>query len=251
MNTLCFWSGGKDSTASIILAHIHHLPITEIVFFEVMFDKSRNISGEIPEHIDFIRNIAIPIFEEWGYKIKILHADCDYMDLFFHTVTRSKTEENNGKHSGWLIGGRCAGNDRLKMKPIRQYRKSIEGEYIEYVGIAADEPKRLERLTDNKRSLLYEYHCTEEMAYELCKNYGLLSPIYSFTRRNGCWFCPNQSYNELAHLKFLHPELWEELKVLSCVPDLVSRGFRYGVPFDEVEERIDKIITENWGLLHT
>ena len=194
MNTLCFWSGGKDSTASIILAHIHHLPITEIVFCEVMFDKSRNISGEIPEHIDFIRNIAIPIFEEWGYKIKILHADCDYMDLFFHTVTRSKTEENNGKHSGWLIGGRCAGNDRLKMKPIRQYR---------------------------------------------------------FTRRNGCWFCPNQSYNELAHLKFLHPELWEELKVLSCVPDLVSRGFRYGVPFDEVEERIDKIITENWGLLHT
>lgn len=185
MNTLCFWSGGKDSTASIILAHIHHLPITEIVFCEVMFDKSRNISGEIPEHIDFIRNIAIPIFEEWGYKIKILHADCDYMDLFFHTVTRSKTEENNGKHSGWLIGGRCAGNDRLKMKPIRQYRKSIEGEYIEYVGIAADEPKRLERLTDNKRSLLYEYHCTEEMAYELCKNYGLLSPIYSFTRRNG------------------------------------------------------------------
>lgn len=83
MNTLCFWSGGKDSTASIILAHIHHLPITEIVFCEVMFDKSRNISGEIPEHIDFIRNIAIPIFEEWGYKIKILHADCDYMDLFF------------------------------------------------------------------------------------------------------------------------------------------------------------------------
>lgn len=116
MNTLCFWSGGKDSTASIILAHIHKLPITEIVFCEVMFDKSRNISGEIPEHIDFIRNTAIPIFEEWGYKIKILRADCDYMDLFFHTVTRSKTEENNGKHSGWLIGGRCAGNDRLKIE---------------------------------------------------------------------------------------------------------------------------------------
>ena len=62
MNTLCFWSGGKDSTASIILAHIHHLPITEIVFCEVMFDKSRNISGEIPEHIDFIRNIAMNTF---------------------------------------------------------------------------------------------------------------------------------------------------------------------------------------------
>ncbi len=45
MNTLCFWSGGKDSTASIILAHIHHLPITEIVFCEVMFDKKQEYIG--------------------------------------------------------------------------------------------------------------------------------------------------------------------------------------------------------------
>lgn len=69
MKNIFFWSGGKDSTASIILAHINHLPITEIVFCEVMFDKSRNISGETPAHIDFVKNIAIPIFREWGYAI--------------------------------------------------------------------------------------------------------------------------------------------------------------------------------------
>ncbi len=40
MNTLCFWSGGKDSTASIILAHIHHLPITEIVFARLCLIKA-------------------------------------------------------------------------------------------------------------------------------------------------------------------------------------------------------------------
>ena len=75
MNTLCFWSGGKDSTASIILAHIHHLPITEIVFCEVMFDKSRNISGEIPEHIDFITNNPIPKNEQSRNNKKILQAE--------------------------------------------------------------------------------------------------------------------------------------------------------------------------------
>ena len=40
------WSGGKDSTASIILDHIHGLPPSKIIFSEVMFDRKREISGE-------------------------------------------------------------------------------------------------------------------------------------------------------------------------------------------------------------
>ena len=44
------WSGGKDSTASIILEHIHGLPPSKIIMSEVMFDKNRNISGELPKH---------------------------------------------------------------------------------------------------------------------------------------------------------------------------------------------------------
>ncbi len=61
------WSGGKDSTASIILAHEHGEPLDLIIFSEVMFDKE--ISGEPPEQIDFIKNTAIPVFESWGYKV--------------------------------------------------------------------------------------------------------------------------------------------------------------------------------------
>ena len=40
------FSGGKDSTASIILAHEHKEPLDLIIFSEVMFDE--NISGELP-----------------------------------------------------------------------------------------------------------------------------------------------------------------------------------------------------------
>ena len=32
-----------------------------------MFDRKRGISGERPEHIDFIKNKAKPLFESWGY----------------------------------------------------------------------------------------------------------------------------------------------------------------------------------------
>ncbi len=60
------WSGGKDSTASIILDHMHGLPPTKIIMSEVMFDKKRNISGELPEHMEWVKNKAIPVFKEWG-----------------------------------------------------------------------------------------------------------------------------------------------------------------------------------------
>lgn len=52
-------------------------------FSEVMFDRKRGISGERPEHIDFIKNKAKPLFESWGYTVEILHAEKDYLDCFF------------------------------------------------------------------------------------------------------------------------------------------------------------------------
>ena len=37
---------GKDSLATVILALMHHRPLDEVVYCEVMFDE--NISGEEP-----------------------------------------------------------------------------------------------------------------------------------------------------------------------------------------------------------
>lgn len=56
MKYIASWSGGKDSTASIILAHENCEPLDLIIFSEVMFDKG--ISGEIPEHIRFVKRTA-------------------------------------------------------------------------------------------------------------------------------------------------------------------------------------------------
>lgn len=83
MKYIASWSGGKDSTASIILAHEHGEPLDLIIFSEVMFD--REISGELPEHIDFIKNKAIPLFEEWGYETKIVKIIC-YCLIAIQTV---------------------------------------------------------------------------------------------------------------------------------------------------------------------
>lgn len=237
------WSGGKDSTASIILDHIHGLPSSKIIFSEVMFDRKRGISGELPEHIRFVHDQAKPLFESWGYEVEMIHAEKDYLDCFYQPTQRSRVPERIGKYGGWPIGGRCKINRDLKIPPIRSYFKKLNlagTEYIQYIGIALDEPKRLQRLQGtNKISLLQRFGYTEQMAYDLCKEYGLLSPIYRISRRGGCWFCPNQSYGELAHLITDHPELWEELRKLDAEKNVVSHGFKYGKTLEQVEAHIE------------
>lgn len=57
-------SFGKDSLATVILAREHGEPLDEVVYCEVMFDQ--DVSGEVPEHRDFIYNVAIPKLKSWG-----------------------------------------------------------------------------------------------------------------------------------------------------------------------------------------
>ena len=243
------WSGGKDSTASVILDHIHNLPPSEIVISEVMFSHERNISGELPEHMEFVHEVAIPRFEKWGYKVHVVRAEMDYVADFYQVVKRSKVPERNGKYRAFPLGGMCYANRDLKIPPINNFYKQFDGKKItQYVGIAADEPKRLARLRGtNKVSLLEQFGYTEQLAYDLCKEYGLLSPVYEFTKRGGCWFCPNQKNEELARLKLVHPHLWQEIVNLSKQDNLASYGFKYGKTVAEIEVLLDAII-QNWDL---
>ena len=217
---------------------------------EVMFDHSRNISGELPEHIDFVYNKAKPRFESWGYKVTILRDERDYLSNFFHKVAKSKKTSRNGKLRGFPIGGRCTIQRDLKLAPIQKYYKQFAGmDITQYVGIATDEPKRLERLRGtNKVSLLERYGYTEEMAHKLCKECDLLSPVYDFSNRGGCWFCPNAKYEEFARIKRVHPHLWAEIVELSRERGLISYGFKYEKTVQEVDVEISAIIAE-WELM--
>ena len=69
-----------------MLALEHGEPLDEAVYCEVMFDKT--ISGEVPEHRDFICHTAIPKLERMGVKVRVLRAEKTYVDLFTGKVTR-------------------------------------------------------------------------------------------------------------------------------------------------------------------
>ena len=89
--------------------------------------------------------------------------------------------------TGFPMSGRCQINRSVKVLPIKRFLKSFEEEFAQYIGIAIDEPVRLDRVvrTTNQISLLQKYGYTEDMAFDLCKKYDLLSPIYDFSPRGG------------------------------------------------------------------
>ena len=108
---------------------------------------------------------------------------------------------------------------------------------MQYIGFAADEPKRLARLKPGQISLLDKYHVAEPEARSMCAAEGLLSPLYDFTKRGGCWFCPNASISELRHLYRYHPELWQLLLELQDVPNKPTERFSWRRTFREIDER--------------
>lgn len=95
-----------------------------------------------------------------------------------------------------------------------KFSKSRESEVVQYLGIAVDEPKRIERHKDKKGILLplVEIGWTEADAKQWCIDNDLLSPIYTDKcLRGGCWFCHNQGVDQLRQLRHNYPQYWELL----------------------------------------
>ena len=211
-------SGGKDSVATILTALKYNEPLDEVVWVEVMFDKET--SGEVPEHRNFIYNKLKPFCEDNGICFTVLHSSKTYDDVF-HQIFKSG--KNTGKKYGFARARGCFVNRECKLKAFKEYKRRQESNIIFYVGIAADEPKRLKRLNNKTEiSLLAKYGIEEKDALELCKNHNLLSPVYEISRRNGCWFCPYTKDKELLHFlknngdKFDKLINWEKEENLSC-----------------------------------
>ena len=237
------WSGGKDSTATIILAHLKQQEISEILFTEVMYDNRRGISGELPEHIHFIKKVAKPLFEEWGFPVTIISAETDYITHFNRIIERPiKHMEHKGKSFGFPPGKMCAIRRDCKIKPAAMYLNDKYGTdgYIQFLGICADEESRLASLQRaGHRSLLAEYGFTQQDAKDLCESFGLLSPYYEFSKRGGCWMCLYARPLEHAQIKRYYPEVWAEFVSLESRTDLAfSRWNPFG---DTLKERDQKL----------
>lgn len=193
-------SYGKDSLACLGAIEELEWPLDRIVHAEVW--ATDTIPADLPPMVEFKEKADTIIKERWGIEVEHIRSKHTYEDLFY----RRYGEKSKRAYEiwGWPFSANAKnkGNwcNSLKIRP------SVSG--VEYIGIASNEPKRFHNLTNIKKSPLVEIGWTELMSRNWCEKNDLLSPIYTSATRGGCWFCHNQSVDQLRLLRRNYPEYW-------------------------------------------
>jgi len=202
-------SCGKDSLAmlAIIKKYPEKYPLDEIVICKIK--ATNEISGFFPQQEQFVEEIIPRLEKEFSVPVTVIENDKTFEDYFYSIKQSGK---NKGQIYGfpYTLGAWC--NDRLKMRPIDAYFKR-QGKHFRYIGIAYDEPHRYARLEENEIAPLYEEKIIEAEARQICIEQNMLSPIYDYFDRDGCWFCPKQPLASLRIIYDHFPKLWEQLKI--------------------------------------
>lgn len=104
------------------------------------------------------------------------------------------------------IEGQCTDANGFSHSSLAQ---GADTNIVQYLGIAADEPERIERHTRPGIILpLVDIGWDEAYCRKWCEENDLLSPIYTTSARGGCWFCHNQGVDQLRLLRKNYPNLW-------------------------------------------
>lgn len=192
-------SGGKDSTAMLIKMIEMGMVIDDIVFINVM--ATPTMGAEFPEMYDYLDKLEDYI----GRKITGVPSVISF-DEGFHQTYKKGARKGAIYGYPFTIGAWC--NDRLKLRAIEKHYKTY-GEHIRYLGIAADETKRLNHLTPNCRAPLADWRMTEQDCINFLQERDMMNPLYKKFKRLGCFFCPKQSLSSLRTVRHDYPELWK------------------------------------------
>lgn len=215
-------SYGKDSLACLGAIEQLGWQLDRIVHAEVW--ATETIPADPPPMVEFKAKADEIIKERWGITVEHFRADLTYEEGFYHkikpeTIQRrkekgkqiSKYQQYDDERAIWgfpiVQGPWC--NSKLKMAAIKTAQKSSHNA-ISVIGIAADEPKRIERHIKKANTLLplVELGWTEADCWKWCEKNDLLAPIYTTATRGGCWFCHNQGVGQLRLLRKQYPEYW-------------------------------------------
>ena len=177
-------SGGKDSTAMLIKMIEMGMVIDDIVFINVM--ATPTMGAEFPEMYDYLDKLEGYI----GRKITRVPSVISF-DEGFHQTYKKGARKGAIYGYPFTIGAWC--NDRLKLRAIEKHYKTY-GEHIRYLGIAADETKRLKHLTPNCRAPLADWRMTEQDCINFLQERDMMNPLYKKFKRLGCFFARNSLF---------------------------------------------------------
>lgn len=243
-------SYGKDSLAMLEVLYVYGYPLTKIVTVDVM--ATSTISACHDEVEQFKKYADKVIFERYGIPVTHLKAERTYDELFHRVRQSPRTKpENLGKIYGFPIirGSWC--NRDLKMNPINAYKEKNQ---FWYVGYAIDEKKpdrqaKIKNCYDLRMYPLCNHNLRERECRKICSDLGLLSPTYTTSERDGCWFCHLQSLEQLRLLRKGHPDKWQMLlnwdleSPVTFKPDVTVHDLELRFQLEEIYLQQGKSIT--------
>jgi len=204
------FSGGKDSTALLILLLEKKMPIDKIIYF----DCEEFEFPEMSTHIEKVKSVL-------GVKIEVCKTVKPWRQYLQEIGWASP-------HLRWCT------NEKINSirRALRFYRPCTQ-----YIGYAADEKMRIKRANTKNEARnrdkflsysfpLVDWGITEKKALEICYAHGFdFGGLYQYWSRVSCWCCPLQGNKDLEKLKMIRPELYEKLCEMN---ELANEKYKWG-----------------------
>ncbi|MCK5393102.1 MAG: phosphoadenosine phosphosulfate reductase family protein [Candidatus Omnitrophica bacterium] len=207
MKKIISFSGGKDSTALLLLMIKKAIPFDEIIFCDTGMEYP-----EVYNHIDLIKK---------RLKLNITRLQSKKSFEYWLADHVKQKGKNKGKKGyGWPDHRVRWCAKSLKINVIKSYLQkynSKENKIIEYHGITWDERSRMKKNNDgrNIEYPLCKYKYSQKDTLSLCLKNGYdWEGLYSKFSRANCYCCPLQTLNDLKMLYLSYPKLWKKMKML-------------------------------------
>lgn len=206
MRQIVSFSGGKDSTAMLLMMLARGEQVDAAVYFDTGWEFP-----QMANHIKRVEAMIAPV------PVIRLHPRRPFIWSMLHREVRPR---GGGpvrfKGWGWPSPLRrwCT---REKADQIDRYRRSLGGEVIQAIGFAADEARRSDSANMVRRAAtvrfpLVEWDVAEADALAYCKARGFTwDGLYDIFPRVSCFCCPLQSLSELRKLRKHFPGLWGQM----------------------------------------
>lgn len=199
-------SFGKDSLAMLLMLIEKKHKLDEVIFYD---------TGMEFQAIYDIRDKVKQLLKDKNIK----YTELKPKEPFLYKMLEKEVHKRDGsiQYGYGVCGGKCRWGTTEKNITISKYLKEQYGQdYREYIGIASDETKRVEKERNEHKLLpLVDWEMTEKDCLEYCYNKGYYweeneIKLYDILDRVSCWCCANKNKRELENLYKYMPDYWKK-----------------------------------------